>query len=97
VPILIEGGRSSILITRAAFERMKLTRADIDRTFNLTDQEFKVEGQLVVLGPLPSDDLAEEIFVWLEGHGLVHFEDFFDLTGNWPEWLNLYVMSKETA
>jgi hypothetical protein len=28
----------------------------------------------------------------LEARGLVYFEDFFDLSGNWPEWLGVYAM-----
>ena len=27
----------------------------------------------------------------LEASGLVYFDDFFDLSGNWPEWLSVYV------
>jgi hypothetical protein len=66
-------------------------RSAIDSRFNLTDQEFRVEEGLVVLGPLPSDDLLSEMIGALEGTGLVYFEDFFELSGNWPEWLSMYV------
>jgi hypothetical protein len=26
----------------------------------------------------------------LESAGLIYFDDFFELTGNWPDWLTLY-------
>lgn len=29
---------------------------------------------------------------YLEAKGLVYFEEFFELSGNWPEWLGLYAM-----
>jgi hypothetical protein len=33
----------------------------------------------------------------LESMGLVYFDDFFELSGNWPEWVQLYVMPKRTG
>jgi hypothetical protein len=30
----------------------------------------------------------------LEGLGLVYFDDFFELSGNWPEWLRIYASSE---
>ena len=29
---------------------------------------------------------------YFESNGLVYFEDVFELSGNWPEWLRLYAM-----
>ena len=26
----------------------------------------------------------------LEENGLIYFDDFFELSGNWPNWLTLY-------
>jgi hypothetical protein len=52
--------------------------------------EFRVESHLVVIGPLPSDDLIGPITDYLEEAGLTYFEDFFELTGNWPKWLQIY-------
>ena len=50
-----------------------------------------MEGNLVVIGPLPSDDLIGPITDYLEEAGLAYFDDFFELSGNWPEWLRIYV------
>jgi hypothetical protein len=91
VPLTIDAGRPSILIRREAYENAGLIRSEIDSRFNLTDAEFRVESLLVVIGPLPSDDLTGPITDYLEGTGLIYFEDFFELSGNWPEWLRIYV------
>jgi hypothetical protein len=42
------------------------------------------------LGPLPSADVVPQLIDDLEQSGLVYFDDFFELTGNWPEWLTVY-------
>jgi hypothetical protein len=89
--IEIRAGEPTVLIRQEAFDRAGLMRSAIDLRFNLTDQEFRVEEGLVVLGPLPSDDLLSEMIEALEQSGLVYFDDFFDLSGNWPDWLSMYV------
>jgi hypothetical protein len=45
---------------------------------------------------LPSDDFLPQLIDDLEQSGLVYFDDFFDLTGNWPDWLMLYARSVKT-
>ena len=85
--------RAFILIRQSAFERTGLLRSAIDARYNLTDQEFRVEDGLVILGPLPSEDLVSQLIADLERDGLVYFDDFFELTGNWPEWLTLHAAS----
>jgi hypothetical protein len=90
-------GRAVILILQSAFERSGIRRSAIDERYNLTADEFRVEEGLVVLGPLPSDDVLPELIADLEQSGLVYFDDFFDLTGNWPEWLILYARGAKTA
>ena len=79
-----------ILIRQSAFERSGITRSAIDERYNFTPDEFRVEEGLVLLGPLPSDDMLSDLIADLEQNGLVYFDDFFELSGNWPEWLMLY-------
>ena len=92
MPVTIDAGRPVVLIRKNAYEKAGLIRSELDTRFNLTDEEFRVEGNLVVIGPLPSDDLVGPVMEYLEATGLVYFDDFFELSGNWPEWLNLYAM-----
>ncbi|MDQ2889420.1 MAG: hypothetical protein M3R65_02550 [Gemmatimonadota bacterium] len=93
MPISAGHDRPTVFIRREAFERVGLERQSIDAQFNLTDQEFKLEGGLIAVGPLPSDDMLGELVIELETVGLHYFEDFFELSGNWPEWLNMFVAS----
>jgi len=79
-----------VLIRQSAFEHNGLTRQAIDERYNLTDQEFRVEDGLIALGPLPAEDILPELVDDLENTGLVYFDDFFELSGNWPDWLALY-------
>jgi hypothetical protein len=30
------------------------------------------------------------IIEYLEKVGLIYFDDFFELSGNWPDWLQIY-------
>lgn len=90
MPIEIAAGTPTLLIRREAFERVGLTRARIDERLNLTADEFRVDGQLIAVGPLVGETALEELVSELEGLGLVYFDDFFELSGNWPEWLRLY-------
>ena len=90
MPLELSHDRAVILIRQTAFERGGLTRRAIDERYNLTDEEFRVEDGLVVLGPLPSDDLLPDLIDDLEKSGLTYFDDFFELSGNWPDWLILY-------
>jgi hypothetical protein len=83
-------GRPLILIRQSAFERVGLVRSAIDARYNLTDEEFHVSEGLVVLGPLPSEDSLPQLIEDLEANGLIYFDDFFEMSGNWPEWLTLY-------
>ncbi len=82
-----------MFIRREAFERVGLQRQAIDERFNLTDQEFVVEGGMIAVGPLPSDEMLGDLVIELETVGLNYFDDFFELSGNWPEWLGMFVTS----
>ena len=90
MPLKLPDGHSVVLIRQSAFERTGLTRQGIDEAYNLTDEEFRVEDGLIALGPLPSEDMLSGLIEDLENSGLVYFADFFELSGNWPDWLSLY-------
>ena len=93
MPIPVAHDRPTVFIRREAFERAGLARQDLDARYNLTDQEFAVEVGLIAVGPLPSDDMLGELVTELETVGLTYFEDFFELSGNWPAWLGVFVTS----
>jgi hypothetical protein len=93
VPLTVPAGLPMILIRKDAFERAEVNRPEIDSLFNLTDEEFRVEGGLVAIGPLPSDDMLGLVIAFFEARGLVYYDEFFELSGNWPDWLKLYAMS----
>ena len=95
MPIELAHDRGSILIRRSAFERANLSRSVIDERYNLTDEEFHVEEDLVVIGPLPSEDMIPQMIEDLEKSGLAYFDDFFDLSGNWPDWLSIYARARD--
>ena len=90
MPLELPNNKPSLLIRRPAFERSGLTRAVIDEQLGLTDQEFRVEADLIVIGPILDEEALQRLFDDLERAGLLYFSDFFDLSGNWPEWLVLY-------
>jgi hypothetical protein len=83
-------GRPVILIRRDAYERSGILREALDERYNLTPDEFLVDGDLIRIGPLPSDELLSGLISELEENGLAYFDDFFEMSGNWPEWLTLY-------
>jgi len=95
MPLSISSTAPTLLVRRAAFERAGLTRAAIDDRLNLTPDEFRVERGLVAIGPLVEPDVVAELIEELEGVGLVYFDDFFELSGNWPEWLRVHAAADE--
>ena len=92
MPLPITNGLSTIFIRKPAFEKAGLMRVEIDQRFNLTDEEFRVEGDLIAIGPLPSDDMVAPMLEYFEEKGLAYFDEVFELSGNWPEWLRIYAM-----
>lgn len=92
MPLQLPARFPCLLIRKEAFERCGLTRSQFDERLNLTDEEFRVEGPLIVIGPVLAEAELQEVIGELEEAGLRYFEDFFDLSGNWPEWLRLYAM-----
>jgi hypothetical protein len=95
MPLRVSTGAPTLFIRRAAYERTGLTRTAIDERLGLTPDEFRVEGELIALGPIygSDSDALGDFIAELEGLGLVYFDDFFELTGNWPEWLTLLAIS----
>jgi len=90
MPLKIPADLSSVLIRKSAFERAGLQRPQIDERFNLTEAEFRLEGDLIVIGPLPSDEDLTAMIGLFESAGLAYFDDFFELSGNWPRWLGIF-------
>jgi hypothetical protein len=90
VALHIPSGAPSLLIRRDAYERSGLSRPALDERLGLTADEFRVEGNLVVVGPLVGDDALTSLIDELESLGLSHYDDFFELPGSWPDWLRLF-------
>jgi hypothetical protein len=96
MPLPVPFATPTIVIRRSAFERAGLTREAIDKRLNLTADEFRVEGGLIAIGPIHGDEELTTFVEELERVGLVYFDDFFDLSGSWPEWLEIFVMAGES-
>ena len=92
MPLPIDGSAPTLLIRKAAFERAGLSRAQFDEALLLTADEFRMEGSLIAVGPLVGEDTMSELIEQLEAAGLVYFDDFFELSGNWPDWVRLFAM-----
>lgn len=92
MPIAISTDAPTLLIRRSAFERVGLTRTTLDERLNLTPEEFRVEGELIAVGPLVGETALPDLVDELETLGLVYFDDFFELSGNWPDWLRLFAL-----
>ena len=90
MPIPLTAEHPSLCFRRSAYERASLVRAAIDERLGLTPDEFRVEGNVVVVGPIHDEDALGALVAELETAGLVYFDDFFELPGNWPTWLRLY-------
>jgi hypothetical protein len=90
----IPSGQSMLVITREAYERSGITRQSIDERLNLTPEEFRVDGRLVMIGPVRDDAAIRDILDDLEEAGLVYFDEYFEFSGNWPSWIRLYVAER---
>lgn len=93
MPLSVSSGLPTLFIRKEAFERHSLSRSEIDTMFNLTDAEFRVEGNLIAIGPLPSDEMVGPMIEYLENKGVVYYDDMMELSGNWPVWLRLFAMT----
>ena len=94
MPLKLPHDAPTLLIRKHAFEKHALARADFDTALHLTDEEFRVEGDLIAVGPIYDATGLAQVVEELESRGLVYFDDFFDLSGRWPEWLMVYAMAQ---
>ena len=90
MPLSVPFAVPTIVVRKSAFERVGLTRQAIDDRLDLTPDEFRIEGGLIAIGPIHGDEELTTFVEELERVGLVYFDDFFDLSGNWPEWLKVF-------
>ena len=91
MPLNVPQGAPTLFIRKEAWERSGLSRARVDGRLGLTPEEFRVEGDVVAVGPIYEEASVSALIDELETAGLVYFDDFFELSGNWPEWLRVYV------
>jgi len=96
MPLPVAAGAPTLFIRRAAYERTALVRAALDERLGLTPDEFRVEGALVVIGPIFDEEAFGQVTESLEKLGLAYFDDFFELSGNWPAWLTLLATSERS-
>ena len=94
MPLPLSAGAPTLLVKKAAYERAEITRAQIDQALTLTDEEFRVEHGLVAIGPIFDDAGFAALVEAFEASGLVYFEDFFEMSGNWPEWLSVFTLAR---
>lgn len=94
MPLLLPYEAPTLLVRKAAFEGAGLVRRAIDERFSLTPDEFRVEGDIVAIGPLHEDNAIVALTEHLESLGLVYFDDFMEMSGNWPAWLGVWVSGR---
>lgn len=97
MPLPIAQGVPTLFFRRQAYEQSGLTRAALDARLGLTDAEFRVEGDLIALGPIYDVDSLGALVDELEATGLTYYEDFFEMSGSWPEWLSVLARSAGPA
>jgi hypothetical protein len=90
MPIPIHSGAPTLFVRRSAYEQSGLVRAAVDERLGLTADEFRVEGDIVVIGPVYDGEAFASLLDEFEQLGLVYYDDFFELTGNWPDWLSVF-------
>ncbi|MEX2179859.1 MAG: hypothetical protein WD801_14185 [Gemmatimonadaceae bacterium] len=95
MPLQVHGGAPTLIIRRAAYESAGLVRAAIDDRLGLTPDEFRVEADLLAVGPVLDADAFAALLEDLERLGLAYYDDFFELSGNWPDWLTVFAAPSE--
>ena len=96
MPIAVATGAPTLFLRRAAYESSGMTRAAIDERLGLTADEFRVEEDLIAIGPIyeGGGNALADLIGELESIGLVYYDDFFELSGNWPNWLRLHASAR---
>src|SRR3954468_23573281 len=94
--LLVNQGVPTLFFRRSSYERAGLTRAALDARLGLTDAEFRVEGTLVAVGPIYDVDALGMLVDELEKIGLVYYDDYFELSGSWPDWLDVLVRTSQS-
>jgi hypothetical protein len=94
MPLEVHPDAPTMLVRKTAFERLELARAHFDARYNLTPDEFRVEGELIAIGPLYDEEALGALTRELETLGLVYFEDFVEMSGNWPQWLSMFARAR---
>jgi hypothetical protein len=97
MPLQIHPGAPTLFIRRSAYERAGLVRAALDQRLGLTDDEFRVESDVVAIGPVYDSEAFVALIDDLERLGLAYYDDFFELSGSWPEWLSVFTGSTPAA
>ena len=97
MPLNVTQGVPTLFFRRQSYERAGLTRSVLDTRLGLTDAEFRVDGDLVALGPIYDVEALGALVDELERAGLTYYEDFFELSGSWPEWLAITVRAARGA
>src|SRR5215213_8124359 len=90
MPLSIPAGAPTLFIRKSAYEGTGLVRAAIDKRLGLTPDEFRVEHEVVAIGPIYDNEAFAALVEDLEKIGLTYYDDFFELTGNWPDWLAVF-------
>jgi len=89
MPLPVQSGAPTLFIRRQAYERSGLVRSALDERLGLTADEFRVEGEIVLIGPVYDSAAFASLLEELERLGLAYYDDFFELSGNWPDWLSV--------
>ena len=93
MPLHIAAGAPTLFVRRTAYEQSGLARAALDARLGLTPDEFRVEADLVVIGPIYDTEAFTSLLDDLEKLGLMYYDDFFELSGNWPAWVSVFASS----
>jgi hypothetical protein len=88
----VTGQAPSLCIRRQAYEQSGLVRMALDSRLGLTQDDFRVERDLIMLGPIHAISL-DDLFAELDATGLRYHDDYFELSGNWPDWLQVFAAS----